>query len=165
MIAKDDGFTSVEITQLNRSQREICLKMGPRSGTELPDRLDLLPNFALNPRPIPGAIRKVIADQCGPRSNRSAQDLLSRNPPRFDGPSPLPLDEDTETLDGLIEVVRAMNGSVLPVQGPPGTGGSRARGDAPCARLAASRAWVGPVAPRGQAGVIRTEAGVVTGSA
>ena len=122
LVAKDDGFASVEITQLNRSQREICLKMGPRSGTELPDRLDLLPNFALNPRPIPGAIRKVIADQCGPRSNRSAQDLLSRNPPRFDGPSPLPLDEDTETLDGLIEVVRAMNGSVLPVQGPPGTG-------------------------------------------
>ena len=122
LIARDDGFTSVEITQLNRSQREICLKMGPRSGTELPDRLDLLPNFALNPRPIPGAIRKVIADQCGPRSNRAAQDLLSRNPPRFDGSSPLPLDKDTETLDGLIGVVRAMNGSVLPVQGPPGTG-------------------------------------------
>ena len=122
LVAKDDGFASVEITQLNRSQREICLKMGPRSGTELPDRLDLLPNFALNPRPIPGAIQKVIADQCGPRSNRAAQDLLSRNPPRFDGPSRLPLDEDTETLDGLVEAVRAMNRSVLPVQGPPGTG-------------------------------------------
>ena len=122
LVAKDDGFASVEITQLNRSQREICLKMGPRSGTELPDRLDLLPNFALNPRPIPGAIQKVIADQCGSRSNRAAQDLLSRNPPRFDGPSRLPLDEDTETLDGLVEAVRAMNRSVLPVQGPPGTG-------------------------------------------
>ena len=122
LFAKDDGFASVEITELNRSQRKICLKMGPSSGTELPDRLDLLPNFTLNPRPIPGAIRKVIADQCGPRSNHAAQDLLSRNPPRFHGPSPLPLNEDTEALDGLIAAVRAMNQSVLPVQGPPGTG-------------------------------------------
>ena len=84
--------------------------------------MDLLPNFALNPGAIPGAIWKVIADQCGPRSNRAAQDLLSRNPPRFHGPSPLPLNEDTEALDGLIAAARAMNRSVLPVQGPPGTG-------------------------------------------
>ena len=31
-------------------------------------------------------------------------------------------------------------------------GGTRARGDAPSARLAAARAWEGPVGPRGQAG-------------
>ena len=37
-----------------------------------------------------------------------------------------------------------------------GMGGTRARDDAPSARLAAARAWEGPVGPRGQAGVIRT---------
>ena len=36
---------------------------------------------------------------------------------------------------------------------------ARARGDAPSARLAAARAWEGPVGPRGQAGVILTVAG------
>ena len=122
LFARDDGFVSVDIILLDRSQRKICLKMGPRSGTKLPDRLDLLPNFALNARPIPDAICKVIIDQCGPRSNRAADDLLSRNPPRFHGPSPLPLDEHTEALDGLIAAARAMNRSVLPAQGPPGTG-------------------------------------------
>ncbi len=122
LFARDDGFVSVDITRLDRSERRICLKMGPRWGVELSDRLDLLPNFALNPGAIPGAIWKVIADQCGPRSNRAADDLLSRNPPRFHDPLPLPLDEHTEALDGLIAAARAMNQSVLPVQGPPGTG-------------------------------------------
>jgi len=32
-------------------------------------------------------------------------------------------------------------------------GGPRARGDARSARLAAARAWEGPVSPRGQAGL------------
>ena len=36
---------------------------------------------------------------------------------------------------------------------------ARARGDAPSVRLAAARAWEGPVGPRGQAGVILTVAG------
>ena len=120
--ARLDGFASVEIIGLDRSSRRVSLKMGPRWGTNLPDELDLLPNFALNPRPIPDAIRKVITDQCGAKSNRAAEDLLSRNPPRFRGPSPLPLNRDADTLDGLIAAVRAMDQSVLPVQGPPGTG-------------------------------------------
>ena len=120
--ASEDGFASVEIIDLDRSQGRISLKMGPRWGRQLPDELDLLPNFALNPRPIPSAIRKVIADQCGAKSNRAAEDLLSLSSPRFHVPSPLPLNDDIETLDGLIAAVSAMDESVLPVQGPPGTG-------------------------------------------
>lgn len=122
LFVQGDGFVSVELTRMDRSQRRICLKMGPRSGAELPGRLDLIPGFALNPGAIPGAIWKVIADQCGHRSNRAADDLLSRNAPHFRGSSPLPLSEDTEALDGLIAAARAMDRSVLPVQGPPGTG-------------------------------------------
>lgn len=122
LFVQGDGFVSVDIIRMDRSRRRICLKMGPRWGNALPGRLDLIPDFALNPHPIPGAIWKVIADQCGPRSNRAADDLLSRNAPRFRGSSPLPLSEDTEALDGLIAAARAMDRSVLPVQGPPGTG-------------------------------------------
>ena len=120
--AREGGFAPVTVARLDRRQRRICLKAGPRSGAELPDRLDLLPNFALNPRPIPDAIRKAITDQCGRRINRAADDLLSRRPPRFRGPSPLTRSEDAEPLNRFIEAVRAMDRTVLPVQGPPGTG-------------------------------------------
>ena len=44
-------------------------------------------------------------------------------------------------------------------------GGTRARGDAPSARLAAARAWEGLWAHAGKRGVILTVAGVGIGSA
>ncbi len=118
----DGSLGSVRIAWLDRSRREIGLKADWNSPVELPPRLDLLPDFALDTQGIPGAIRKVVTDQCGPRLNLAADDLLARSGPRFRGPSPLPLDRDSATLDGLIAAVRALDRSVLPVQGPPGTG-------------------------------------------
>lgn len=123
LFASPDGFfASAEISGIDRAGRKIRLKTGSRSSLSLPDRLDLLPSFALNPGQIPKAIRQVVVDQCGSRRNRAAEDVLSRNPPRFRGPSPLPLGGDARVFDGLIEAVRALDQSVLPVQGPPGTG-------------------------------------------
>ena len=122
LFARPDGFTSANIVKLDRSRREILLNVSSRSGWALPDRLDLLPNFALNPHPIPAAIREVVIDQCGSRHNQAAEDVLSRNPPRFRDSSPLPLDEGAGVPQGLIEAVRVLDRSVLPVQGPPGTG-------------------------------------------
>ncbi len=113
---------SVRIAWLDRDRRAIGLKGDWNSPVELPRNLDLLPDFALDMQGIPGAIRKVVADQCGPQLNLAADDLLARRAPRFGGPSPLPLDPDASTLDGLITAVRALDRSVLPVQGPPGTG-------------------------------------------
>ena len=122
LFAREGGFTTVQISGLDRGGRRASLKIGFARDVRLPDTLDLLPGFALRPDPIPAAIRKVIEDQCGSGSNRAAEDLLSRNPPRFRGPSPLPLEEGGDALDGTIRAVRAMDRSVLPVQGPPGTG-------------------------------------------
>ena len=119
--ARPGGFSSVKVSQIDRVQRKIFLHLGD-SDWPLPDRLDLLPNFALRSHPIPSAIREVVADQCGPGRNQAAEDVLSRNPPRFRGPSPLPLNESVGALQGLIEAVRSLDRSVLPVQGPPGTG-------------------------------------------
>ncbi len=126
VFASGDGFTTVEITNLDQSRRRVSLKMGPRWGIWIPDELDLLPRFALNPGPIPDAIRKVVIDQCRSKTNSAAEDLLSRNPPRFHGPSPLPLKEGDGTPDGMIRAVRAMSQAVLPIQGPPGTGKTHA---------------------------------------
>lgn len=120
--AIDGGFGQVDITSLDRRARRVTLKMGPSSGDKLPDRLDLIPSFAIDAKPIPSAVRKVIKDQCGSRANKAAEDLISRNPPRFKGASPLPLDEAADPLRGTIAAIRAMDATVLPVQGPPGTG-------------------------------------------
>ncbi|WP_292465365.1 AAA domain-containing protein [Mesorhizobium sp.] len=120
--ALEGGFSQVDITALDRGARRITLRMGPSYGATLPDRLDLLPSFARDAEPIPSAIRKVIEDQCGKRTNKAAEDLLSRNPPRFKGASPLPLDEVADPLQGTIVAIRAMDATVLPIQGPPGTG-------------------------------------------
>ncbi len=116
----DGTMASVTITALDRRTRTVSVKVGNKHADALRDRLDLLPNFALNPHPIPSAISAVIADQCGAGQNTAASDLLSRSGPRFVGPSPLAAGGDS--LQRLIAAVGATDGTVLPVQGPPGTG-------------------------------------------
>jgi predicted RecB family nuclease len=120
-----EGFATVKVIALDRTRRRVTVRLGPKYGNDLPDRLDLLPTFAVNADPIPAAIRAVVEDQCGPRRNRAAEDLLSQAAPRFTGPAPLPL-VDADPLDGLVSAVRAMDATVLPVQGPPGTGKTHA---------------------------------------
>ncbi|MCB1330800.1 MAG: TM0106 family RecB-like putative nuclease, partial [Maritimibacter sp.] len=119
-IALEDGFATVDVIALDRLDRHVTLKLGPKWGKALPDRTDLLPNFAIDARIIQGAIAAVIDDQCGPRDFRATDDLLSGTPPRFRGPSPLGLHDDP--VKAVTEAVKALDNSVLPVQGPPGTG-------------------------------------------
>ena len=109
-------------TELDRRARTVTVKLGPKWGGHLPDRLDLLPSFGIRADPIPSAIRSVIEDQLDLHEIRAAEDLLSRAAPRFRGPSPLPAPEGEEPLDTLRAATAAMDGTVLPVQGPPGTG-------------------------------------------
>ena len=52
-------------------------------------------------------------------------------------------------VNGDVKMYQGLGGSLSPQS----TEGTRARGDAPCARLAAARACEGPVGPRGQAGL------------
>lgn len=133
----ENQYRTVTISALNRTACEVTLRIGMRSETDLPARLDLLPNFALNTRPIPEAIRAVIADQCGMRENRAAEDLLARNAPRFVGDSPLPLTDRDDVLDGFVAAAKAMDATVLPVQGPPGTGKTYVSACAICALVQA----------------------------
>lgn len=118
-----DGQTvTLSIKSIDRTRRQITLKLGQAKGIDLPERLSLLPDFAINARPIPEAIAAVAIDQCGPKANRAADDLLSRNPPRFQNGFALQDDLDGDPVENLKTAVRAMDDTVLPVQGPPGTG-------------------------------------------
>ncbi|PSL16048.1 TM0106 family RecB-like putative nuclease [Shimia abyssi] len=116
----DGGVVGVSILELDRKARTVTLKVGKKNADVLRDYVDLLPNFAINPKPIPSAIHAVIADQCGAGVNTAAEDLLLRNTPRFADVSPLT--GEGEPVQQLIDAVGAMDGTVLPVQGPPGTG-------------------------------------------
>ncbi|WP_198586174.1 TM0106 family RecB-like putative nuclease [Roseovarius salinarum] len=119
-----EGMATVTIREMDRRTRLLTLRItaGQRGDHVLPDRLDLLPSFARDAKPIPAAVMTVIDDQIGPRANRAAQDLLSRAAPRFAGPSPLPVADETDPVAALQAATSAMDDTVLPVQGPPGTG-------------------------------------------
>lgn len=117
-----DSIGKVSVIDLDRKDRKITLKMGPSFGNRLPDRMDLLPTFAIRADPIPKAIAAVVEDQLGARTNLAAGDLLSHRPPRFKLPTPLPVPDSADPVEALVAVTEAMDDTVLPVQGPPGTG-------------------------------------------
>ncbi|RID89985.1 TM0106 family RecB-like putative nuclease [Gemmobacter lutimaris] len=110
---------SVSITDMDRRARHVTVKAGPGKDHLLGDRVNLHPDWPLDPKPIPGALRDVIADQCGPRAWRAVDDLLSRAAPRL---KTGPLKPVADPVSGTIAAVGAMDETVLPIQGPPGTG-------------------------------------------
>jgi uncharacterized protein len=110
---------SVSITDMDRKARQVTVKAGPGKDHLLGDRVNLHPDWPLDPKPIPGALRDVIADQCGPRAYRAVDDLLSRAAPRL---KTGPLKPVADPVSGTIAAVGAMDETVLPIQGPPGTG-------------------------------------------
>lgn len=110
---------SVSITDMDRRRRQVTVKAGPGKDHLLGDRVNLHPDWPLDPKPIPGALRNVIADQCGPRAYRAVDDLLSRAAPRL---KTGPLKPVADPVSGTIVAVGAMDETLLPIQGPPGTG-------------------------------------------
>ena len=115
----DGPPVSVSITDMNRKARQITVKAGPGKAHLLSDRVNLHPDWPLDTKPIPGALRDVIADQCGPRAYRAVYDLLSRTAPRLKTGPLMPV---SDPVVGTIAAVGAMEETVLPIQGPPGTG-------------------------------------------
>ena len=115
----DGPPVSVSITDMHRKARQITVKAGPGKAHLLSGRVNLHPDWPLDPKPIPGALRDVIADQCGPRAYRAVYDLLSRAAPRLKTGPLMPV---ADPVVSTIAAVGAMDETVLPIQGPPGTG-------------------------------------------
>ncbi|MGP3723921.1 TM0106 family RecB-like putative nuclease [Cereibacter sphaeroides] len=72
---------SVSITDMDRKARQVTVKAGPGKDHLLGDRVNLHPDWPLDPKPIPGALRDVIADQCGPRAYRRSMTCCRAQPP------------------------------------------------------------------------------------
>lgn len=119
-IRTPDGFTTVSVELLDRRKREITLKIGAGRADLLADELTLHPEPPIGTDIIAAALRDVIADQCGDRRYRAAEDLLSRNRPRLTDDNPILAADDL--VAGTVNAVRRMDETVLPIQGPPGTG-------------------------------------------
>jgi uncharacterized protein len=119
-IPTPEGFTSVSIEEFDRTGRTITLKIGAARADLLADRLTLHPDKPINADVIASALRDVIDDQCGPRTYRAVDDLLSRSAPRLTGAGPILPEGDL--VAGTIAAVGRMDGTVMPIQGPPGTG-------------------------------------------
>ena len=118
----DGAPISVVVEAMDRVKRQITIKVGPGKTDILSDRLTLHPDWPLSTGVIASALREVIADQCGARSFKAVDDLLSATPPRLkSGPKANLLDKK-DLVVGTIAAVIDMDETVLPIQGPPGTG-------------------------------------------
>lgn len=115
----DGAPTTVSIQDMDRTAREITVKVGAAKAHLLTDRLTLHPDWPLKTDVIAAALRDVIADQCCSRTYKAVDDLLSRAAPRLTSGAMQPV---ADPVAGTIAAVAAMEDTVLPIQGPPGTG-------------------------------------------
>ena len=120
-VPDEEGFASVALEEFDATAGRLVLKVGAARAHVLTDRLTLHPPAPIDTGVIAGALRDVIDDQCGPRSYRAVDDLLSRRAPRLTGWSGNIL-QGEDPVAGTIAAVQAMDETVLPIQGPPGTG-------------------------------------------
>jgi uncharacterized protein len=116
-----EGFASVSIEEMDRTNCTITLKVGQAKAALLADSLTLHPDPPLDTKVIAAALSDVINDQCEQRRYRAIDDLLSAAAPRLlDWSGPVLRGEDP--VAGTIAAVHRMDETVLPIQGPPGTG-------------------------------------------
>lgn len=110
-----------------------------RSKQELPQRMTLIPDEYVNPRPIPTAMLSVIENVLeSPEKPSAILDFLKRERPGFssDKREYLPVSEEN-VLDDTKAAARDLESSYLCIQGPPGAGKSYTAKHVICDLLAA----------------------------
>ncbi len=118
-----DGVpASVNVDALDRTARQVVVKVGNAKAHLLADCLTLHPDWPLSTDVLAAAVRDVITDQCGPLRFTALADLLSLTAPRLNGGPRTDMLEGGDPVQGTINAVTAMDGTVMPIQGPPGTG-------------------------------------------
>jgi uncharacterized protein len=101
----------------------VILKLGPKYGKP-PDRLSLIPDEYVSPKPIADSIERVIVRwrEMG-KLPPALEDFLFRRRPRLRGnPSGPIIPPGMDLLAGAVSAARALDRSALCIQGPPGSG-------------------------------------------
>ncbi|KKB79713.1 nuclease [Devosia soli] len=120
-IPTSEGFASVNIEAMDRHRRTVTLKVGAARRALLAENLTLHPDPPLDTKVIAAALMDVIEDQCGPSRYQALGDLLEARAPRLSSGAGDIL-SGSDLVAGTIAAVHRMENTVLPVQGPPGSG-------------------------------------------
>ena len=118
----EGGIETIGIVDLDPDAQEVVLKIGAAKA-HLLDRVTALhPEKPISTKVIEEAIAAAITDQCGARSFRALDDLLSRAAPKFRSGHRADILAGRDPVEGTVDAVLDMDETVLPIQGPPGTG-------------------------------------------
>ena len=144
--APDGVPAAVRIEELDPVAGEVVIEAPFYDADLLTERLSLHPGWPFDTTVIADALRDVIYDQCGERHYRAVDDLLAASAPRLtppgggdpeDGESAAGGVESAsacesgmggdilggaDPVQGTIAAVVRMDGTTLPIQGPPGAG-------------------------------------------
>ena len=134
------GYTDwkIMVDLLDRDEGRAVLKAGPKlmdafgeAGLEgPPERLNLIPDEHVSAEMIAASVERVAASyEESSELPQALDDYLHRRRPLIGGRSGRPgrskgavLPEGEDVLEGTLAVVRAMKGTILCIQGPPGSG-------------------------------------------
>lgn len=143
------GRSAGTVVELDDSERTVDLRRGKRGG-EVPHPTSLVPLDHVDTAVLQNSLLELGEwvvengiDADGAR--RAARDLLLRAWPRLGAGAPPPLPDaplrasGEDALDAARRLALALDQSVLPIQGPPGSGKTYAGARMICALLAAGR--------------------------
>ena len=121
-----DLKASVTIETLDANAGNVTLKVGQKI-TDVPQRLNLIPDEYVNPKPIPNSILKQVdAWSSGKPLNAAIEDFFLRRRPKLIGNLSGPIltggGTQVSQIDQINRAILSMNGTTLCIQGPPGTG-------------------------------------------
>jgi uncharacterized protein len=121
------GGTGGEVIAIDRVAGSLDLKRGPGL-KDVPLPRALIPGGPVTTPRQQAALRRIAESILatgldGPGPYRAARDILLELPPRLTGREPgAPLQADSIELEEMKEIVRALDGGALFIQGPPGAG-------------------------------------------
>lgn len=97
------------------------VKLSSKSIKVLPEMIDLLPSG-----PRKNEFRQLIEEYANAfvegKKHAALDDFLNRRPPRLKASVKLPKNEESTSVDAIVNVIRGLDGSSLVIQGPPGAG-------------------------------------------
>jgi predicted RecB family nuclease len=111
-----------EIVKLDDENGLVEIKIGAKALVP-PDRIGLIPDEFVDPEVLAASIFRIVSHwRVTGILPAAVNDLLRRSRPRFKNNENGPIVKTADTLRGIIDAVRALDGSTLCIQGPPGTG-------------------------------------------
>jgi hypothetical protein len=119
-LKRRDTMKTVTLVDISGDDGVAKVKFGPSAGPP-PNTLDLIPSGPLDNDALVAGLHTVLNGLIVGKHG-AAHDLLHRRRPRISPPRKGPLVSESDIVAEAVDVISALDSSVLPIQGPPGTG-------------------------------------------